>query len=344
MTAPRLSILVLLLGCGQERTDLPDWSEGFESTDSTVDTSIGAYLRVSTPDDVGYKTITHPINDWVSGCVVQTDGSMEDYQELTCYIEIEELNLYASSFQYGIEASGCDYVAWYHYMYEAWRVGTGAAEVSYEIDEDGNVVNEVNSILGVPYCQYNYYYWNIDHPNCCTGSYDLSITDQVSGKTETYSGLSWGGKPSQCYSGAAFTDLEGIFNDEGWPMGHIVLTSQSYYSHDFTWEPLSEKFFSYVNLANHYDPDDHDGSMPAGLAGEYAQPTYVLQCLDHAEEELARIELVVREWNEEAEFALEEAGDPESEGSEPVSGSPLNDRADWADATPGSVVYVQSNQ
>ncbi|MFT5686674.1 MAG: hypothetical protein ACI8RZ_007630 [Myxococcota bacterium] len=344
MTAHTISILTLLVGCTQEREDLPDWSEGYETTETTIDTTVGAYLKLSTPNDVGYDTITHPDGNWTSDCSVETDGSLDDYQEMTCYIEIEELDLYASSFQFGIEASGCDYVAWSHYMYEAWRVGIGATEVSYEIDKDGNIIDGVSTEDGVPYCPFNYNFWNSDHPNCCTGSYDLTITDSGEGKTVSYEDLSWGNKPWACYSGAAFIDPDANLGDDGWPLGHIVLTNQAYYSKDIIFDALAERFYTNVNLSNHYEPADHDGAAPAGITGIYAQPNYVIQCLDHAEEELARIEFVVREWNTEAEFALEETGDPDAEGSEPVSDSPLNDRLDWADATPGSVVYIGNAQ
>ena len=334
----------VLSGCSTERGDLPDWSEGYETTDSVTAPATGAYLKISTPTDLGYETLTHPDGDWVSECVVATGGTFTDYQQLTCYIEVKELDLYASSFEFSLEGSGCDYVAWNHFMYEAWEVGIGETEVYYEIDVDGSILNEQNSYEGRAYCPYNYYFWNVDAPNCCVGEYNLTIYDHRTDETESYKGLSWDGRPSQCYSGAAFIDPDAIFSDDGWPMAHIVLTNGEYYTTNFAWDPLSTNFFTNVNLANHFVAADHDDKMPAGHAGQYAQTTYAAQCLDHAEEELARIDVIVREWNEEAEFLLEETGDPETEGTEPVSGSPLNDRNDWADATPGSQVYIRDAQ
>lgn len=334
MMALRLTTLALLVGCSQDREALPDWSEGYESTSDTgtdITPSVGAYLQLSTSSDVGYDTITHPDGDWTSACAIETDGSLTDYQQQTCYIEVKELDLYASSFQYTIAASGCEYVSWEHYMYEAWELGSGPAEVSYSIDEKGNITDEVNSLDGVPYCEYNYYYWDASSPNCCTGSYTLTINDEQSGKSSVFNNLSWGDRPWECYSGAAFIDPEAIFNDSGWPMVHIVRTNMEYYSKPFAFEPLSEKFFTNLNLANHYDPEDHAEGAPPGHTGIYSQPTYVLQCLDHAREELARIDFIVREWNTEDEFALAETGDPDEEGAEPTSNSPLNDLLDWSD-------------
>ncbi len=66
-----------------------------------------------------------------------------------------------------------------------------------------------------------------------------------------------------------------------------------------------------------------------------------MQCLDHAEEELARIDFVVREWNTEDEFALAETGDPDEEGDEPKSDSPLNDRLDWSDVGDDFIKFNQ---
>ena len=95
-------------------------------------------------------------------------------------------------------------------------------------------------------------------------------------------------------------------------------------------------------LANHYDTADHDGQAPAGLRGAWARPYYTFECYDNAEELLARVRLVVREWNEESQ--LDASGDPDTEGTEPVSGTPLNDRRDWADATPGADTFIQDRQ
>ena len=73
----------------------------------------------------------------------------------------------------------------------------------------------------------------------------------------------------------------------------------------------------------------------------YSQPTYVQQCLDHAEEELARIDFIVREWNTEDEFDLAETGNPDQEGAEPESNSPLNDLQDWSDVGDTFVRFSQ---
>jgi len=289
-----------------------------------------------------------PSRIWQTGttdpCELNIDGTVEGYQTMDCTLDIPELDLfgYGLDFDFTVPFGACDFVTYHHYMYEAWEVGTGPTDVSYDVDAVGNITNEVNSVNGVPACQYDYSRLNTDAPNCCVGNYTLSVTNTDSGVTRVVGPISWGGKPSTCYGGAAYIDPEATFTADGWPTGKIVFTNQTKYDKRFHWDELSTRFISNVPLANHYDPADHDGTMPAGLAGEAASPYYVFRCYDHAEELLGQIRLEVREWNEESEYYAN--GDPDTTGTEPVSGEPIDDRNDWATATPGSTDFIQDAQ
>ena len=79
---------------------------------------------------------------------------------------------------------------------------------------------------------------------------------------------------------------------------------------------------------------------PVQVTGEMAVPMYWFECLDDASELIARIELFVREWNEEAEFDID--GDPNTTGWETEwEDEPIDDVGDWATVTPDDVSYPQ---
>jgi hypothetical protein len=71
---------------------------------------------------------------------------------------------------------------------------------------------------------------------------------------------------------------------------------------------------------------------PANVSGSnmiFPNDTYLLECLDQAEEIKARIRFMIREWNQDP---ITEGGDPDVTGSDPnFPGNPINDRMDWLD-------------
>jgi len=346
---PRLLTLALLAACQTDtpQQNLPDWSAGYDDGTSTVDTGTpevpSGALAVTVPTNTGIESRIH-VTGATDPCEIYPDGTVEGYEETDCTIDIPELDLYGYGLNYDltVPAGACEFVVYSHYMYEAWEVGTGPDEVSYEVDATGNIVNEVNSVGGVPYCEYDYTWQSSDSPNCCIGSYTLTVYDAAADETTTYPPLGWGGNPSDCYDGAAFYDPEATFSDDGWPLARIVFLQETAWTRRFTWPELSSRYYSNVPLANHYDPADHEGTLPAGLAGYWAQPQYVVECYDHAEELLGRITLNVQEWNEEAEYMAE--GDPNTTGTEPISGEPIDDRNDWATATPDATSFIEWRQ
>lgn len=346
----------LLLACEDETIlpDLPDWSDGYESdccpggdggTDTGTEPPIDLVdFALVAPDDLAYDVRIHQTGADGNACALTPGATVDEYVHMDCTLEVAELNLFGEGliFDLTVPEGACDHVVWMHYMYEAWEVGQGATVVSQTIDADGNIVSETNSIGGTPYCEYDYSYYDSEAPNCCLGAYVIETTDLSTGETTQTGGGDWGGKAADCYAGAAFEDPEAALTADGWPTAKIVNTHLSEYYKRFEFDLLGDQYSTNVNYANYYDAADHDGTMPAGYTGDYAVETYNFVCYDTAEETLARIDLVVREWNEESQY--ESSGDPDTEGTESTTGLPLNDRQDWADATPGSSTWVQGAQ
>jgi len=347
-----------------EREPLPDWREGLSQGDAGVrpDAFVepDAAVEDAGPQDaadpiegfaltpaygLGYDTRLSATRAVDGECAVNPDGTPQGFEEKECTLDINELDLYGNGldFDFWVPEGVCEYVIYGHYMYEAFEVGVGPIEVSWDVDGVGNVSNQVNAVNGMPYCEYDHRWRDPDAPNCCLGSYTATITNTDSGQVEVQGPLFWGGKPAECYNGAAFWDPEASLSEDGWPMNKIVFTQELAWHKRFHWDNLSTDYFTNVVLASYYHPLDHQpGGAPAGLLAAWAQPFYTFQCYDHAEELLAELRLVVKEWNEEHEFYTED--DPDSTGIEPHTGTPINDRRDWADATPGSVDFIEFAQ
>ena len=327
---------------------LPDWSAGYDP-----DTSNGAGGSVVVtdfgllaPTDVNYPNYLHKKGDWSAPCVITPGETAAGYQHIDCTMDMDELDLFFQglAFDFTVPADTCDYAVWHHYQYEAWEVGQGPTVVSVTTDANGNVVSEKNAVNGQPYCQYDYSAGGTGDPNCCLGNY-VMYTTNASGVTSVSLSTSWGGRASTCYAGAAFDDPEAVFDLDGWPVSTFVpLTNQGNFAKRFQFDGLSSKYSTNVNLANYYEPADHDGTMPAGFTGDYVVPNYVFLCYDHAEELLGEIDLSVQEWNEQDQLMADGTGDPNTVGTEPITGLPLDDREDWATATPGSATWIQDGQ
>lgn len=340
---PALPALLLLAACTEPPSGtLPDWSEGYEDTGED---SMGPIetMGLVLPDDLGRDGRIH-LTDSTDACGLSFNGTISGYSEARCTLDVPELDLYAGGLAFDLEVPRglCEYIVYGFYQYEAWQVGTGPSTVSYTVTANGTIKDEVGTEAGVPVCAYDYSRLDSDWPNCCLGTYVTEVTYEETGLTQTGPVTPWDGTPSECYGGAAFLSELTSFDADGWPMHTIVYLARSDWRQEFVWEPLSSTFHTNVPLANHYDPADHDGGLPAGLAGLWAHPSYDFECYDNAEELLGRIELEVREWNEVDEFDTE--GDPDTTGFEPVSGAPIDDRQDWATATPGADTYIESRQ
>lgn len=344
--------------CKQEedtREPLPDWSQGYQdpvpSTDggvSVVRPNDGSVpprdfpvdsFGIGIPMDITYPIRIRRLNTNANPCVVAQGSSDADIE---CIIDMDELDLNYLGLKYDIIAPRgmCDFVRYSSYIFQNFPIGEGPKEVSWTVHEGGNTSDNVNAADGKPRCEFDYSWQYAEHagaPNCCTGTYTKRVTDAKTGLVGVSQG-NWNGNMAECYHGAAYMDKGAKYSEDGWPMAIFIYIDRKDLIHTVTYEHLSVKYpDNNVILANYYDPADHNGDMPAAFKGTLSRPHFVFECLDDAEEIIARIKLSVREWNEEAQFDMD--GDPDTEGLEPGWNTPINDIPDWADFTPGNVRY-----
>jgi len=337
-----------LVACGDSvGGGLPNWSDGFEDgglappedmvfhDDGGVPTNvpIGDSFAVTIPPELKYPMKVGRLDNLAEPCALEPDAKEKD---ITCIIDMDELDLWVLglAFDVIVPEGMCDFLYYYSYIYANLPFGNGPTEVSWTVDDMGVRTNEVNVVDGMPTCEFDHRVTlGSKAPNCCGGAYLQRVTDAETGVVTTTRG-DWGGLPSTCFDGAGFLDKEAKLDDDGWPLDTYVhvhrdphLERKRYYG-PLTYNPTN------IPLANFFDPAEHDGTAPAGMLAARAQ-YYDFYCEDDAKEEIAHIRLMVREWNEEAEFD-KEAGDPDTEGTEPGWDTPLNDREDWRDLTPGN--------
>ena len=334
--------------CEGNTKALPDWKDGYEQprelwNGGTNDAGLGGDAGVGArPEAEDFRLtvaegVTYPYRLYRKltddPCAIAKGASGAD-SDIECMLDINELDLWVLGLS--LEISGpdgmCDFVDLQHYLYENFEVGQGPAEVSYSVDAQGNIIDEVNSVNGVPSCTYDYSQRNASLPNCCTGGYTKTVTILQSGKTNVSSG-SWGGEEhlGDCFDGAGFRFKDVSLSKDGFPKGIIYYLDHAAFSKPLDYGGLSNLYHKDNRpLANYYDSTDHDGP-PTALRGPGATSAYTLRCLDDAEEVIARIRLWVREWNEEAQFNAGAKGNPDTLGTEPLWGTPINDLTDWGD-------------
>jgi hypothetical protein len=340
------AILALVTaGCGAgDREPLPDWSDGFDGPGSGVGpdpTGAPVELRAAQEIGIDMRLSRSGTNE---PCAVGINGTLDGYQEIECTLDIAEGDLYFSGlhFELTVPSGVCDYMVWNHYMYLAWPMGTpDPPDVTYDKDATtGAISNEVNSIEGEPICEFDHS--AVDGPNCCLGKYKVIVNE--GGAITESAPLDWGGKPADCYYGAAYLDPEMETTMAGWPAARYVqLDKQAFYK-SFDFPPLASFTGLSVPYASFYNPGDNTGAPPLAL-GDIAKlnaPTqieyYEFTCTDTALERYARINMRVREWNTQGEY--QNYGNPDVVGQEP-SGGPFDDVLDWGALTLSGVDYVR---
>ncbi len=323
-----------------ERESLPDWSEAYEGEPRrAVDIDPDGGTPGSFPDDsfgiAISEDITYPIrirelSSTDRPCAIE-QGSSDP--EIRCVLEMNELDLNYLGLKYDIIAPDgmCDFISYSSYMFENFRMEEGPTEVSWTVEEDGSITDEVNAVGDEPVCPADYsrqYAEHLKAPNCCFGEYTRTVTHAQTGKVSV-SRHNWNGNPAGCFHGAAFMEKRGECTDGGWPLDRFIYINREKLEHTVEYDYPAREGWPNLVLANFYDPADHGGQVPAGLRTLPDRVHFHFLCVDDAEEIIAHVELVVREWNEEAEFDVD--GDPDTEGLEAGWGTPINDLDDWAD-------------
>ena len=331
-------LLVSSAACNEDekREPLPDWHAGYPdaSTDSGIPDLPQSFAIVLSPD-LEYTARLGQRNALDKPCSIARDQAPA---KIECIADVNELDVWALGFAYEIHVPEgmCDFLYHKPYMFENYEVGTGPTSVSYTVNKNGTYSNEVNAAKGVAICDYDYKRLNPSAPNCCFGQYTLNVTNAESGVVST-STSGWGGKRGDCYYGAAYVEEGAAFDPEGVPMSRFIYPHRNEHVEKIKFNGVSDKFPSNIAHANYYEPEDHDGAMPAALSTQRARPYYEAFCLDDAEEIIAHIRLSVREWNQEVEF--DKKGNPDTVGIEPeFTEGPIDidDLDDWKTETPGS--------
>lgn len=219
-------------------------------------------------------------------------------------------------------------------------------------------------------CPYDYSILKSSYPNCCIGSYipvavnSLDLTDIEYGDP-----IDWGGDLSSCFFGGGMRDAlskvsAGPFS--GMPYYHITEVIGNGYGTEYTVPKYPYISSDFVNLftANYFNPSDHTdpsetcpavsnqvSNGPASCPGPsgglsvlpdsdtfaqeeiYGWPFYTFDCLDNNLEVVARIDVMIREWNTRGELAKKASGNPDITGAEDAPFTPLvkNDYCDWKD-------------
>lgn len=336
-------------GCSQEQAvGLDDLPSTTTDGGTEVDDTAGFYVRAKY--DVAFPYTTHVgtglvTDDWTETCRVMPGDATTD---ITCIVEARELDLYFNGFEmeYNVPGDMCEYVSYmppYYYNYEPGNGGTVVVENTGtaangglnpgEITVDGVLTSEL-------YCPYDYSTKSNpasplgDGPNCCGGSYSKTTYTDDSVDTEAFE---WGGKPANCLKGPAM-DIQSLMAD-GYPFYTYIRTGSEGTSGSYTVaSPISKSQSSNIYASNYFVAADHAlaGGVPRAFAAANGAPStevyHEFRCLDRNEDVQARIRIMVREWNTNAQFSLGSAGDPDTGGAEVGHGNPVNnDRWDFKD-------------
>jgi hypothetical protein len=176
-------------------------------------------------------------------------------------------------------------------------------------------------------------------PNCCGGNYTLTV---IQGGTPTVTTASWGGNPNNCLTGPAMATQTPEVAPSGNPINGypkatlFTLDGNSLNSTYTVASPLSQGLGSNVYVSNFWQsgvtnnypltaynsaagaPNAMQGPglnaavyssgcyhPSAAPAGDYictGNPWYEFDCLDAAQDNVARIRVMVRSWTYEANF------------------------------------------
>lgn len=302
-------------------TSSPSFPPGDDTAGFYVDVVANSY----------YDYAVHEESAFTKACqVVSTDVD----KDINCIIEAEELDLYfhGITLDYNVPSTLCAYVKIAPPWFYAKEPGNGATSISYNI-KDGAVSSVVVTPAGSATVSNNgtirckYDYSSSGGSNCCEGSYDLTVNswnpDTLAYDiTTTATGNAWGGLQSNCTAGPGVDTQE--IDSLGFPFPSLYYVEGTGIHEQYTVvSALSKRHSTNLYAANYFT-----GGTPTAFAtpanGGYraGQTYYDFTCYDRANEEKARIRVMVREWNDDAEFLKGTLGNWDSGD---------NDFADWAD-------------
>jgi hypothetical protein len=169
-------------------------------------------------------------------------------------------------------------------------------------------------------------------PNCCYGTYNLTVVEDG---TSSSTSESWGGNPNNCLSGPAMdsqTLVAGAAGDlaNGYPKSSLYTLDGGALNGKYVIKsPLSKTFVTNAYIANFWQsgttgdyPLTSDGVgtaspnamqgplLPAGTsnpgceAGQFCSgnPWYEFDCWDQAQDNIARIRVLIRSWTSNTQF------------------------------------------
>lgn len=344
-----------LSACGSavntEKTKIPGPTYSSDNTTTTPDpgtvvNSLGFFLNIT---NTTFTSILHEADNtygstvgttnFTTDCKISDDGNAVG-TDLFCVAEVQELDLYFNTLtlQYHVPSNMCTYFRLSPYYFYSYEPGSGPSQASHDVLANGTIVDNLNTVNGEPYC--NYDYRSASGPNCCIGSYtDVTVTYASDGSfVRSQSTKSWGGAVSNCLQGPAMTTQ--VKSTNGFPRATVYYVSGTGINDIYTMTHSLSQISSNVYTANFYNLSDNSGSKPISLQAPAAvsdsalqiapNDTYDFQCLDKAREIKSRIRLMIREWNTADEF--HEGGNPDETGTEPnFPGQSSNDHLDWKD-------------
>jgi len=280
----------------------------------------------------GMTQVTHLDGNWSLPCKIQ-QGSI--YQDINCLVEASELDLYAKglTFSYNFPANMCAYSYFVPYYYYQYLPGLGPTNVTI-LEQPG--LSPVTGPAGAkgpdgvttmsfsgqngetPTCSADYSANGGSGPNCCSGTYTITKTvvpqpqpSVVASPTVTVSTGNWGGQPSNCLAGPAVTSQTKDLT--GYPTATLTyLNGKNLNANYPVVSPLSKSYFSNLYIANYFTPGPNYDLSSTGAPVAYfppytgaraAQPVYEFRCLDHSAEIINRVNVLVRSWSTDSEFA-----------------------------------------
>jgi hypothetical protein len=322
------------------------------STSSTVQVDPSTFgVKVSPP--AGTSMVLHLDGDWTQTCEVPSGSTSKN---LYCILEANELDLYAlgSSLVYNFPSTTCDFGRFYPYFYYQFLPGTGASLIT-QTTVDGGTPSFTSSgeSAGVttyfsgstPACSVDY--TSVDGPNCCEGSYNMNLVtvDTVAGTTTTtQTSGKWNGLSANCLTGPGVDSQNK--NKNGYPLSTLFYLNNKAVSGTYPLTaPADKGFATNVYLANYFvgDATYSLASAPTPFRGpntsvyRAAQPWYEFQCLDHNDEIIHRISILIRSWSKQSEFISHGSSTVAGPEGIPFDFSDYFDRAGWpgTGSTPG---------